>query len=196
MKNTTALTTQERAQKLVTKSSKALFIGIDRDWAALEKAANEIGNLTVKAVNLSRACGEKLKQLCDHEQLSLAFFLKVQPHLPKKMDYTKAKSMVCMANLLTEDVKTPQEAFAVSRAAKMMQAVMEFSEPHRLEDQVAHESNPLSELVSRGMSVIALVGEMQKDEPLELWGSDKRHTFLTTYKPLVDTYLAVEALDK
>ncbi len=191
MKNATALTVEERASKLVTKANKALFAGIARDWAAIEKAANEIGNLTVKAVNLSRACGEKLKQLCDHEQLSLAFFLKVQPHLPKKMDYTKVKSMVCMANLLTEDVKTPQEAFSVSR--KMMQAVMEFTEPKRLAEQSAHDSNPWSELVSRGSSVIALISDM---EPLEKWGHDKRRSFLSTYKPLVDTYKAVEALDK
>jgi hypothetical protein len=191
---TTAMTYVERSQKLDTKAHKALLTGIGRDWKAVEEAATEAGKQTVVAVNRMRACGDKLKQLCGHDQITLEFYSTVKSQLPKSMQFTAARSAVHISNRLSADVNTVQEAMAVQR--ELFTALDEYREPKRLAQQTAHDVNPWSELVSKAMGFTAFFGQLMEDEPMEAWGQDKLSNFVSTTNPIVDANTAAKALLK
>ena len=176
------LTNEDKSRQLETKAHKALLVGIARDWKAAELAAKEAGKQTVVGINKLRSCGEKLKELCGHEQIGMDFYMRVQAQLPKTMRYASAKAAVHVANRLKEDVKTVQEAFVVQR--DLFTAMMEYKEPKRLEAQTAHEYNPWNEFVSGAASFTRMFDELKTDA-MQSWGRDQLDTFIRATEPIV-----------
>ena len=194
MKNNTSMTYVERSRSLDTKAHRELLKGIARDWAAASTAAKTAGQQTVIGINRMRACGEKIKLLCGHDQISLDFYTSVATLLPKEMRFEAAKRAVHISNKLADDVHTPQEALAAQR--DLFTATMECAEPRRLTDQVAHESNPWSELISKANGFTVFFGQLEEDEPMEKWSDEKLRSFVTNTKPIATAYQAAEALLK
>ena len=177
------LNNEEKSAQLAGKARAALLVAAGRDWLAAEAAANEAGRATVTGINRLRACGEKLKQACGHEQLSLAYFMHFKDSLPDSMTYTGAKSAVHIANRISEDVKTVQDAMLVQR--DLFAALGEFKEPKRLEAQTAHEANPWSEFISSLTGLTALFPKLAVDD-MASWGRDKLSTFTRETQPIAD----------
>ena len=187
------LNNEEKSIQLAGKAHKALFAGIARDWKAAEEAATAAGKQTIIGVNKLRACGEKLKQLCGHEQFALDFYQRVHDKLPKSMRYTAARAAVHLANRLTEDVKTVQEAAMVQR--DLFAALGEYREPKRIEAQTGHISNHWNEFVSDVLSLTSLFTKLDVDN-MEEWNSDQLRKFIDTTQPVADANAKAKAIAK
>lgn len=180
-------TYEERTHKLESKAHKALLSGIARDWAAVEAAATEAGKQTVIGVNRLRACGEKFKQLCGHDQLTLDFFMRHRDSLPKSMSYTGAKCSVHVSNRIEQDVETPQEALFIQR--DLFLAINAYTEPKRTAPQQLHDSNPWSEFISGVSSLTSLLDRLD-DRPMSEWPREKLEQFVKTTQPVVEKHAA------
>jgi hypothetical protein len=189
----TKTTNEEKTQALERKVSKTLLAGIARDWTAAEAAAKSAGEQTIIGVNRLRACGDKLKQLCGHEQITCEFYERVREQLPKTMRYTSARAAVHLANRLDKDVETVQEAAMVQR--DMFAALRDFKEPKRLEAQTAHESNPWSEFVNDVSSLTSLFSRLEVDN-MEAWDSERLGKFIDTTQPVADANAKAKAIRK
>jgi hypothetical protein len=177
------LNNEEKSAQLAGKARAALLVAAGRDWLAAEAAANEAGRATVTGINRLRACGEKLKQACGHEQMTLAYFVHFKDALPASMTYTGAKEAVHISNRISADVTTVQDAMLVQR--DLFAALGDFKEPKRLEAQVAHDSNPWSEFVAGLTRLTALFPKLTVDA-MQDWSRDKLSTFTRETQPIAD----------
>jgi hypothetical protein len=186
MKATPKTTYLESAKQLATKARTELLKGASQDWTEAKAKATEAGKLELQSLNLLRSAGVKLQEACDHENLSLESFATMRPALPKDMGFLAAKFCVSLGKEFDQPIKSLDDARAARRV--LFEKLSEANAPRRLEQQCAHESNPWSELVSRGSSVIALISDMEEAEPMDKWGKDKLRSFITTYKPIADKH--------
>jgi hypothetical protein len=187
-------TYNERAQKLDNSARAELLKGASEDWTGAKEAATEAGKFELKALNLLRAAGQKLLSAANHDQLSFESFRRMKSALPSDMSFVAAQWCIKLGKEFDKPFESLTDA---GHARRLLFVKLESQDvPRRLEEQSSHDHNPWSEMIAKGASVIAFISELTAEDPLEKWGPDKRQNFLTTYRPLVTTYLAVEALEK
>lgn len=191
---TTPPTNEENTEALQRRANKKLLEGIARDWTAAESAATETGKHLIVAVNRLRACGEKLKMLAGHEQITAEWYESVRKDLPKTMRYTSARAAVHISNKVEADVKTVQDAMLIQK--DLFGAMNAWREPKRVADQSSHENNPWDTLVNDAASLLSLFDGMEKAEPMDQWGKVKLQTVIETTRPFVEKHDAAEELLK
>jgi hypothetical protein len=198
MSNEITLTYTERAAKMTAQEESALVTEIAKDFKVVEESAHKTEQLMIVGCNAMRRIGCNVQILTGHEQISVSTFeglkKKHGKRVPKKLSFNFLKCCVHVSHKIDKDVTTAQEAMQLQKDLFIANA--QYSEPKRLAEQTAHDVNPWSELISKGAAVIAFIVQMQEDEPMENWSKDKLDSFVQTYKPLVTTYHAAEALLK
>lgn len=185
------LTNGEASAKLARKSRDALFKGINADWIAAKKAADEGAKLELMAVNRLRSAGLKLQQASDHEQVNFTFYDNHRSQLPEGMTFKAVKFCIHLARAFAAPIKTLDEARKARQL--MFEAFGQASAPKRIEDQASHESNPWSEFVAGAANFTGLFRKIEA-EPMEQWGLAKLNKFVETTKPIVDKHQAAKEL--
>lgn len=180
-----ATTYEDSVAKLTGKASAALFKGITKDWEQAKIAVKDAADLELIAINKLRACGIKLQEVSNHEQVTFGFYDSHRTRLPRDMTFKAAKLCIHLARSFETPVKSLDDA---RKARQMMfEAFGQSAAPHRIGEQTAHEVNPWSDFVARFASIETLFEKLD-EEPMEDWGESKLRKFISTTLPIAQRH--------
>lgn len=195
------LTHDERAHKMVKKERRACAKIAGRLFLSAKRTAAKIPGLEMSIINDLRGAGVQLNIASGREQLlfsldGLEFTRKeLLPYLPKGMGIDEIRACCRIANHIKKPVETADELKEAK--AELQLAFQTFGlidAPKPRDFQNPQSRNLFSDVVAKLAGLDVTMKEIEDEEPMEKWPTDKLDEFLKETKPIAARIAKAEGL--